>query len=105
MKRLAYFLAIMFLFTALAPGAMAKNVDKEKETTELTAEEKARLSEMESRVEEIKAMDFSTMSKAEKKDIRNELRDIKKESKAMGNGVYLSVGAIIIILLILILLT
>lgn len=57
------------------------------------------------RVDEIKAMDFSTMEKAEKKAVRSELKEIKKEAKDLGGGVYLSVGAIIIILLILILLT
>ena len=66
------------------------------------------------RVEAIKAMDFSTMSSAEKKELRKELRAIKsdlKESKkndvvaTSGNGgVYLSVGAIIIVILLLILL-
>jgi hypothetical protein len=50
-------------------------------------------------------MEFSTMTKAEKKEVRKELRDINKESKRLSGGVYISVGAIIIILLILILLT
>jgi len=105
MKRIAYFLAVMFCFTALAPAAMAGPVKKDKEETELTPKEEARLEEMKSRVEEIKSMDFSEMSKEDRKEVRDELRGIKKEAKAMGEGVYLSVGAIIIILLILILLT
>ncbi|WP_460544785.1 hypothetical protein [Echinicola sediminis] len=105
MKRIAYFLAVLFCFTALAPGAMAEPVKKEKEDTELTPKEEARLEEMKSRVEEIKSMDFSSMSKEERKEVRDELRGIKKEAKTMGEGVYLSVGAIIIILLILILVT
>ena len=39
------------------------------------------------------------LSRAEKKDLRKEVKEIKKELKATGNGIYLSVGAIIIIIL------
>ena len=56
------------------------------------------------RLEEIKAMDMDKMSKAEKQQLRKEVRSIKKELAAIGGGVYLSVGAIIIIILLLILL-
>lgn len=55
------------------------------------------------RVEEIKAMDKDALSRTEKKELRKELKGIKKEMRAAGNGIYLSVGAIIIILLLLIL--
>lgn len=100
MKKLIYPLSLVFLFTCFTPTAMA-NKDK----PELTEEERSRLVEIELRVDEIKAIDFSTLEKTEKKAIRNELKEIKKEAKDLGGGVYLSVGAIIIILLILILLT
>ena len=56
------------------------------------------------RLDEIKAMDKSELNSAEKKELRMEVRTIKKELKSTGNGVYLSVGAIIIIVLLLILL-
>jgi hypothetical protein len=55
------------------------------------------------RITEIKAMDRSKMTSAEKKNLRKELREMKHQMKALNGGVYLSVGAIIIILLILIL--
>jgi hypothetical protein len=48
-------------------------------------------------------MDRSELSRQERKDLRNELLKMKKELKLTNGGVYLSVGAIIIILLILIL--
>ncbi len=64
-----------------------------------------RVEQLEARVQELNAMDMSSMSKAEKKDVKKELRDIKKENKAMASsGIYLSTGAIIIIILLLILL-
>jgi len=56
------------------------------------------------RLEEIKDMDKSNMSRTEKRALRKEVKDIKATLKSTGNGVYLSVGAIIIIILLLILL-
>ena len=53
------------------------------------------------RLQEIKAMTKHDLSRAEKKALRKEVKEIKKELKG---GVYLSVGAIIIIILLLILL-
>ncbi|MDP2189084.1 MAG: hypothetical protein Q8J69_10420 [Sphingobacteriaceae bacterium] len=55
------------------------------------------------RLEQIKAMDRSEMSSAEKKELRQETKAIKKELKALGGGIYISAGAVIIILLLLIL--
>ena len=103
MKKIAYFLSFIFLFTAVAPVAMAKEEKKEK--PELTAEQQLRLEEIQTRLAEIKAMDFSEMSKNELKEVKVELKELKKEAKQNGGGIYLSVGAIIIILLVLILIT
>jgi Flp pilus assembly protein TadB len=106
MKKLAYLLMCIMLFTAVAPGlAVAKDIKKDKDKTEISAEDQARLAEIEARVAEIKEMDFSEMNKAEKKDVRNELKSLNKEAKQLASGVYISVGAIIIILLIILLLT
>ncbi len=102
MKKIAYFLSILMWLTAIAPAAMAKNVSAEKEPS---PEEQARLEQLDERVKEIKAMDFRSMDKEEKKEIRNELRDINKEAKELGGGVYISAGALIVILLLLIILT
>lgn len=55
------------------------------------------------RLEEIKAIDKTNMTRVEKKALRKEVRAIKA-NLADGGGVYLSVGAIIIIILLLILL-
>jgi len=105
MKRIAYFLSIMMMFTAISPAAMANAPKKDKEKYELTAEDKARLDEIEFRVEEIKAMDFTNMSKDELRDVKRELKDLNKEAKQASGGIYLSIGAIIVILLVFILLT
>lgn len=104
MKKISYFLSIILLFTALVP-AMANRAEKDKEKLEVTAEKEARLNEIDRRVEEIKAMDFSEMSKNELREVKAELKDLNREAKQASGGVYLSAGAIIIILLVLILLT
>lgn len=55
------------------------------------------------RLEVIKGMDKSELTGSEKKELRKEVKEIKKEMKASKNGIYLSVGAIIIVILLLIL--
>jgi hypothetical protein len=103
MRNIACLLSVMILFFAISPRASAKNPKKEKQ--ELTDAELNRLDEIEKRVEEIKALDFSDLSNEEKNEVRMELKEMKKEARVMGGGIYISVGALIIILLLLILLT
>ena len=105
MKKIAYFLSILFLFTATIPSATAKEGKKGKENPELTEEQQVRLGEIEERVAEIKALNFRDLSADELKEVKVELKELKKEAKKNGGGIYLSVGAIIVILLVLILLT
>ncbi len=105
MKKLFVILAMMFSAQMLIAAPIINDEDSKKDKTELTDAQKERLAEIEARVDEIKAMDFSAMSKEERKDVRMELKEMKEEAKRAGGGVYISVGAIIIILLILILVT
>jgi hypothetical protein len=55
------------------------------------------------RLVEIHEMDLKSLTRAEKRALRQEVRSIKSELKDLSGGVYLSVGAILIILLLLIL--
>jgi hypothetical protein len=71
-------------------------------TTPETAESRAM--HLHNRLEEIKSIDKRTLSHSEKREMRREVRAIKKELAAISGGVYLSVGAIILIALLLILL-
>lgn len=57
-----------------------------------------------SRLEEINEMDKSDLSRAEKRELRKEVRQIDKALTLNGGGVYLSVGALILVILLLILL-
>jgi|JI10StandDraft_1071094.scaffolds.fasta_scaffold1174538_1 hypothetical protein len=56
------------------------------------------------RIDEIKAMDKTDLTRAEKKELRKEVRAIRADIRANNNGIYLSVGGAIIIILLLILL-
>lgn len=59
---------------------------------------------LEERLKAIRELDKGTLSREEKRTLRVEVKEIKKELAAMGGGVYLSVGAILLIALLLILL-
>ena len=65
--------------------------------------EDTRAQQLINRLEDIKAMDKSELSRLEKKSLRKEVKGIRNELKRSSGGVYLSVGAIIIIILLLIL--
>ncbi len=107
MKLKASVLLLGILLTISVSNSYAAPVENNNPTTEkvinLTDGQKARLEEISARVKEIKEMDKSSLSRAERKALKKELRSMNKESKEMKGGVYLSVGAIIIIILLLIL--
>lgn len=70
---------------------------------ELTDAQQIRATEMKERLDEIKAMDFKSMGKNEIKTLKTEMKEMKEEARKAKNGVYLSLGALIIIILLLIL--
>jgi hypothetical protein len=70
-------------------------------TTNTITGDSLRVLEMEQRVREIQTMDLQNLSPLEKKNLRNELKHINKEARAIS-GVYISVGSLIIIILLLI---
>ena len=69
----------------------------------MTAEQRAQLDRLVNRVEEIRKMDKSDLTRVEKRALRSELKELKQQARGLDQGVYLSVGAIIIIILLLIL--
>lgn len=56
------------------------------------------------RLAEIQEMDKSTLDRSEKRALKKEVKTIKKELKAIGRGIYISAGAIIIIILLILIL-
>jgi hypothetical protein len=100
MKKFLYALVLVFTMT-ISTNAVFAATNKTK--TEMTAEQKVQFDKIVNRVEEIRNMDKSNLTRAEKKALRSELRQMKEQARALSGGVYLSVGAIIIIILLLIL--
>ena len=92
---LVVFFLISSQINASVPDSLAINKAK---TEQLQA------TAMIHRLEEIKNLDKSNLSRAERKQLRAEVKAIKSGLSLSGNGVYLSIGAIIIIILLLILL-
>ncbi|MDB5129302.1 hypothetical protein [Mucilaginibacter sp.] len=110
MKKKIYLIVMTMLLTVAAFNSNAatftdkKDVYKEAAANMTKEQRVARVEEIKMRVNEIKAMDKSQLNKAEKKELKSELKELKYEAQAMGGGgIYLSIGAIIIIILVLIL--
>lgn len=101
MKKLIFTLTTLIVLGLSANTSIAATNTPAKELTE---QQQAQLQKITQRVEEIRAMDKSDLTREERKELRKELREMKSQANAVGNGgIYLSVGAIIIILLVLIL--
>ena len=96
-KKIFQVITVMMLLVVTAPS-FANSVTVDPVTVTNT-----RVAELTQRMLEIKAMNKSELSRTERKNLRNELREVKKEMKVNNGGIYLSLGAIIIIILILIL--
>ncbi|NCP21710.1 MAG: hypothetical protein COS42_06190 [Flavobacteriales bacterium CG03_land_8_20_14_0_80_35_15] len=101
-KTTLYLMMLMLSFGAFSNTVMASEKNPTPTTTpkEMPAEVRVMLN----RLDEIKAMDKSSLKHAERKALRKEVRAIKTEVRANGNGLYLSAGAIIIVLLLLLIL-
>ncbi len=63
-----------------------------------------RANELLLRLDEIKKSDKSELKASEKKELRSEVRTINSELKSIGNGVYLSGAALIVIIILLVVL-
>ncbi|MFD0988523.1 hypothetical protein ACFQ1R_00315 [Mariniflexile jejuense] len=103
MKKSVFYLVIVIALSIVPSTALASEKNPmpiEKTPTEIPAEVKTMLD----RLEEIKNMDKSNLKPSERKELRKEVRDMKKKIRKSGNGIYISSGAIILILLILLIL-
>ncbi len=106
MKKKIYLLSTAILLTCSASNLRAATVVSEpvaKEITLTDIQKEVKLQAIKNRVEEIKAMDKSQLSKGQKQELKSELKSMKAQARGLGGGIYLSLGAIIIIILLLIL--
>ena len=105
MKKLSLNILIVFLSLTFVPtlSQAEKHASSiSMVTTETVESVEARA--LFTRLNEINAIDKSTLKSSEKKNLRKEVRSIKSRLKELEGGIYLSVGAIILIVILLILL-
>jgi len=107
MKKITFVVMAMFLSLAFYPTISSAAVTKTAVTSTMvvakpaeTAETKALLK----RLDQIDKMDKSNLKGTEKKALRKEVRSIKKQLEATGGYIYVSAGAIILIVILLIIL-
>lgn len=86
-------MCVSFISPVFAADASRANAETPKEIL---------AKKIETRLVEIREMDKTNLTSVEKKELRKEVKELKKEARK--SGIYLSVGAIIIIILLLILL-
>jgi uncharacterized protein (DUF2141 family) len=103
-KNAIYLMTAVSLLSFVPTTSKAEANINAKDKIELTTEQAQQAQVMVNRLEEIKTMDKSNLTRTEKKSLRKEVRTIKANLADLNGGVYLSVGAIIIIVLLLILL-
>ena len=99
MRKFATYFMISVVLMSFAPA----HADVKESAPVNSPEVTARVEVLMTRLNEIKDMDKSELTRADKKELRTEVKAIKEELRSTGNGVYLSIGAIIIIILLLIL--
>jgi hypothetical protein len=95
--------SLILLIAITLPASSASLVPGSSPINSIPGTEDTRTQQLIHRLEDIKGMNKSELTRLEKKSLRKEVKGIKKELKDNGKGVYLSVGAIIIIILLLIL--
>lgn len=114
MKKLYVSIIMALMILTFYPAQLKADTNPDVTATTKTVES-TDVSVLIARVEKISAMDRSALSSSEKKELRKELRTIKSDLKerskkdtndrvATSGGVFISVGALIVVILLLVLL-
>jgi hypothetical protein len=90
-----------FLFIALSLAAVTPVYAAEAPVTKTETAKEVRAEQIESRLIEIRNLAKTNLTAHEKKELRKEVKSLKKEG---NHGIYLSIGAIIIIIILLLIL-
>jgi hypothetical protein len=102
MKKLAICLMMTCLSLTLLP--LQLNAANRTEPSTLPAPKPAEAKTLELRLNEINSMDKTNMKSAEKKSLRKEVKSINHKLRDISGGVYLSAGAIVLVVILLIVL-
>lgn len=90
--------------TILSLGSYAATGTGETTPVSTPAAADPEIQRLTNRLEEIKAMDLENMPRSERRKYAKEVKQIEKRMKAVGGGVYISAGALILIIVLLIIL-
>jgi hypothetical protein len=96
--------SIAVLALCLTMGTASDLMAKEGKEKAIVTSNKAESSQLMNRLYEIKSMDKSQLTKADKKELRKEVLEIKHQLQASDPYIYISLGAALLIALVLILL-
>ncbi|MDP3461506.1 MAG: hypothetical protein Q8S18_01825 [Bacteroidales bacterium] len=109
MKKTSLFIILMMFVWCTTSVTAATVETKETDKTAVASSNENTLTKDEMkvltlRVEEIRDMDKTDMTKVEKRELRNELKAIKKEMRDSGGVVYIGGATLILIIILIILL-
>jgi hypothetical protein len=105
MKKLILCLMVIFLSLTFIPlSSRAATIAEPSSLVDPKKAESAEATTLLLRLNEIKAKDKSSLKSSEKKDLRKEVRTINHRLKTIGGGVYLSAGAVILLVILLVVL-
>jgi hypothetical protein len=87
MKKLAFSIMAAFFFMSFIPTQLKADTESKTATVSATKTiESSNANANLARLEEIKAMNMSTLDRTEKKDLRKEVRAIKSDQDGRGKG-------------------
>jgi hypothetical protein len=104
MKKLSVYIMTAFLSLTFIPAQLKAGTETTTSEATTKTAEAAEANALISRLNDINEMDKSKLSSSEKKELRKEVRATKKHLTELTGGVYLSVGAVILIVILLIIL-
>jgi hypothetical protein len=101
MKKIFFcFLAVCTIITSSGVGVYAATVPEKLQTVN----DRAEVQKLTNRLTEISFIDRSKLTSGERRALRKEVRTIDHRLHAIGGGIYISAGALIIILLLILIL-
>jgi hypothetical protein len=109
MKKLMFYAVIAFMMLSFIPSQSKAAKNTKAVTTATTKSiESTDAAQLAARLDEIKAMDMSTLSRSEKKELRNEVKTIRSTQDTTyvvhhHHGMYFGVGGVLVVILIIIL--
>ncbi len=103
MKKIVFCCMATFLsFTFIPLQSNATAPEEPSAMVEPKPAEAAEAKALEIRLDELNGMDKSKLTSSEKKNLRKEVKSINHKLREIGGGIYLSVGAVILIAVLLI---